>query len=375
MQIQPLHIPTSIRNSAFPLEKINISKIEGIQEGISLFEGVKMEDIRFLTKWFQVLNLARGCREQCTFCLRNALAPIKETANQINTILWDDLKRVTKGFSTLSERLGFNVLQGNSHITLFEDANLPVAKIKDSKGDIHNTREALQEIYEKLGLPLVLVTSGWAVNDMFSQKSAEELCSYIQNNPKSIKEFAISVNPFYSSTKEVYIEKVVNALKTFLPLFKNNIEIGSILLKYNYPNRINNHETAKSLYEEIYNRLKIITKSSLEGYESLNPKNVTRHDESNYIENKGRGQKFFLPEEVERNNKKLFVESFEWLTMNEEQKREHAYNFMTKNIDINGQVYLITPSEQLVETDIQLGYLNKGKTTARIHSDRMFKKF
>ena len=105
MKIQPLHISSSIKNSAFPLERINLSKIEGIQEGIPLFDGVKMEDIKFLTKWFQVLNLARGCREQCTFCLRNALAPIKETANQINTILWDDLKRFTEGFSTLSERL------------------------------------------------------------------------------------------------------------------------------------------------------------------------------------------------------------------------------------------------------------------------------
>ncbi len=48
---------------------------------------------------------------------------------------------------------------------------------------------------------------------------------------------------------------------------------------------------------------------------------------------------------------------------------------MTKNVDINGQVYLITPSEQLVESDIQLGYLNKGKKTAGIHSDIRFKKF
>ena len=66
-------------------------------------------------------------------------------------------------------------MQGNSHITLFEDANLPVAKIKDSKGDVHNTREALQEIYERLGLPLVLVTSGWNVQDKFSQKISRRI--------------------------------------------------------------------------------------------------------------------------------------------------------------------------------------------------------
>lgn len=384
MKIQPTGankylktLSAQIRETPFPLEKLDLRKLEGIQSDIALFENTKLEDVKFLTKWFQVLNLARGCCEQCTFCLRNALKPLKEGAEQINTILWEDLTRFTGGISKLNERLGFNILQGNSHITLFEDANLPVINIKDSQGDSHSLLESVKEIHESLNLPIVFVTAGWNPMDTNSQKSAEELCRYIQQNPDAAKEFAVSVNCFHVYNREYYTTKVANALKTFLPLYKDGI--ASILIKYNYANGIkseeNGYEAAKSLYEEIYAKLKILTGSSLEEYELLKPEYVTKHREDNYIENKGRGQKFFPEDAVEKNNKKLFVESFQWLTMTPEQKRDFAYNCTTKNVDINGNVYLITPSEQLIETQINLNYINKNKKTAPIHTDVKFKKF
>lgn len=369
-------ISPQIRDSAFPLEKIDTARIEGITKDIVLFENMKMEDIKFMSKWFQVLNLMRGCREQCTFCLRNAMKPLKETAQSINTILWDDLTRFTGGVAKLNERLGFNIFQGNTHITLFEDANLPDINIKDIEGENHNVKESVQEIYEKIGLPIVFVTAGWNPMDKKSQKSAEELCDYIRKNPECAKEFAVSVNPFHRYNDDFYTTKVANALKTFLPLYKNGV--ASILIKYNYPNGVgvekNGYEAAKNLYERIFEKLKLLTGSKLEEYPTLHPEFVTLHREDNYIENKGRGQKFFQPRTVEKNNKRLFVEKFNWMTMTPEQKRNHAYNYTTKNVDINGQVYLITPSEQLIETNMQLNFINKDKTTAPIHSDISYKK-
>lgn len=372
-------ISPEIRDTAFPLEKVKLPLLEGIQRDIAVFKDTSIEEITFLTKWFQVLNLARGCKEQCTFCLRNALPPLKKNSERISSILWDDLTRFTGGIAKLSERLGFNILQGNSHITLFEDANLPNVQIKDSEGSIHSVRDSVKEIYEKLGLPLVFVTAGWNPSDNESQKSAEELCHYIIQNPDCVKEFGISVNPFHRYNREFYTTKIANTINTFLPLYENGTEIGSILLKYNYPNGINvdknGYEAACEIYKEIFSKLKILTGSSLENYDILNPKNVTQHREDNYIENKGRGQRFFPAESVEKNNKKLFVESFRWLTMTPEEKRDAAYNFTTKNIDINGQVYLITPSEQLIETPLRLNFINKDKITAPIHSDIKFRKF
>ena len=362
-----------LSRSSFPLEKIDLKKIEGIQTGIPLFEGINLETVKFLTKWFQVLNLTRGCREKCTFCLRDAKTPLKETHNTINTILWEDLLRFTEGFGKLGERLGVNPFQGNSHITLFEDANLPDAIIKDNNGTEHSIKDAIQNIYENIRLPFVFVTSGWNINNKKVQKAAEEICDYIMQTPDCTKEFSISVNPFYAGKREHYIEKAVNTLKTFLPLFKTKKEKATILLKYNYPNGINadinGKDAAFKLYTDIFEQLKSICGSSLEGYEYLSPKNILKHRDDNFIENKGKGQNFFSTEEVEKNNNKLFKESFEWMTLTSAQKKEYAYNFTTKNVDINGQIYLITPSEQEIETDIGLNYINKNKKTAKIHSD------
>lgn len=365
-----------LRAAEFPLEKLDLKMIEGIQSDIPLFKTNSMKEIKFISKWFQVLNLMRGCVENCTFCLRNAQKPIKETSETINTILWEDFLRFTKGFAKLGERLDVNPLKGNSHITLFEDSNMPVARMKDLNGRIHSTSEAVKELFSKLNIPIVFVTSGWNKNDKFAQKTAEELCKYVSQNPECAREFAVSVNPFFYGAREKYIEKVANVLKTFLPLFKNGTEVGSTLFKHNYPNgkeaEITGELAAKKLYQEIYAQLQKITDSSLSDYERLKPDFVTRHKESNLIENKGRGQRFFSQDEVSQNNKKLFIETFEWLTLTPEQKRQRAYECMTKNVNINGKVYLMTPSEQRISTNIGLNFINKDKQTATIHTDKNF---
>ena len=45
---------------------------------------------------------------------------------------------------------------------------------------------------------------------------------------------------------------------------------------------------------------------------------------------------------------------------------------MTKNVDINGQIYLMTPSEQRISTNIGLNFINKDKQTAIIHTNKEF---
>ena len=54
-------IPTKVKLSEYPLTKIDLSKIDGIQQDIPLFKGVKIEDIAFITKRLETLNLFRGC--------------------------------------------------------------------------------------------------------------------------------------------------------------------------------------------------------------------------------------------------------------------------------------------------------------------------
>ena len=78
-----------------------------------------MRDIAFLTKRFETLNLFRGCRVNCSHCLKDAKPPQKGC----ETILFEDLMRFLDGFRELGERLGFNVFQGNKYVNIIDDAN------------------------------------------------------------------------------------------------------------------------------------------------------------------------------------------------------------------------------------------------------------
>ncbi|MBQ2611357.1 hypothetical protein IJF81_03085, partial [bacterium] len=78
---------SDLRSAQFPLEVINTRKLEGLQNGIDLFQNVSMDEIKFLSKNFSVVNLQRGCKQGCKFCLRNALKPLTETATQISSVL------------------------------------------------------------------------------------------------------------------------------------------------------------------------------------------------------------------------------------------------------------------------------------------------
>ncbi|MBQ2610818.1 hypothetical protein IJF81_00340, partial [bacterium] len=270
-------------------------------------------------------------------------------------------------------RMGVNVLGGNSYLSVFEDSNLPELILKDKLGSKYDVADAVKLLYENLRIPVTFVTAGWNPKNLEHQKSAEKLLQYVLNIPESSTEFAVSVNPFFSGSRKAYIEKVSNTLKTFLPLFSDDRRIGSILIKYNYPSGIgadiNGFESASKLYEEIFAELQKITGSNLENYTILHPKNVNVIKPSNFIESKGRGMKFFQPSEAEKKMRELNMKSFNWLTMTPEQKADFAYNCTTKNVDINGNIYLITPDEQMIKTDLNLNYINSGKNTREVHSD------
>ena len=111
-------IPKEKFGAEFPLEKVDLKELEEIQAGIPLFEGISLEEIKFIVKNFSVLNIARGCSSGCSHCLRDAKAP---NGQSLTTILWDDLKRFVTGFESLNERLGADIFKGNKYIVLHDD--------------------------------------------------------------------------------------------------------------------------------------------------------------------------------------------------------------------------------------------------------------
>ena len=377
-------LPNSIKDSKYPLSKLDTKFLEGIQSGIPLFQGEKhlaMNSISFLSTRFETLNLFRGCTVGCSHCLKDA------QANGHRSILFEDLERFLNGFKTLNERLGFNVFNGNKYLSIVDDSNpsdFPILG-KDRK---HSVVEAIEKIYEKLNIPILFVTSGWNKGSGYAQKASEELANAIQKNPSMIESVDISINPFVGILEKsreasknnnqdkadflrnVYTSRMANVLATFLNAFASN---KAQIIYRHAPNaegnELVNEVATKKLYEEIYTKLRKLVGSAIDNIPQLKPEELTRFDKSRLIESSGRGRQFFSSEINLREQEQLIDEAIEWECLSNEEKFKTLNDYALKCVDIDGSVYATMPSNKVdyisapieltVSTDIKLNYENK----------------
>lgn len=386
-------IPSSVKDSKYPLSKLDLKGLEGVQKGIPLFEGSKpltMDLISFITKRIETLNLFRGCTVGCSHCLKDAKAEVRKS------ILFEDLERFLDGFKTLNERLGFNVLNGNKYLSIVDDSNpsdFPISG-KDRK---HSVVEAIKEIYEKLNIPILFVTSGWNKGSHYAQNASEELAKAIQKNPSMIESVDISINPFVGILdksreasrnhnqnkadflRNVYTSRMANVLSTFIKAFENNK--ARIIYRHAsniQGNELVNENAAKKLYEEIYAKLRKSVGSALDNVPSLKPEQLTKFDKTHLIEPSGRGRKYFSADTNLKMQEQLIDEALEWESLSEQEKFNFLKDYALKCIDIDGSVYTTMPANKVqfvsapieltLPTKIKLNYENK-KATTPVFSD------
>lgn len=365
-------LPNKTKLAEFPLTMIDLSKIDGIQKDIPLFDGVSMPDIAFITKHLETLNLFRGCKIGCTHCLKNAIAPKKGR----ESILFEDLQRFVDGFSKLSERLGFNALNGNKYLNIIDDSNPIDLPIKGLSKE-HSVSEAMKLIYEKLNIPTLFVTSGWDIkgkNAEYSKQAAKDIVKMVQKNSESVADIQISVNPFMKVQN--YAERMAEALETFLELFK--IDKARIIYRHSDKGfEGTNEAAARNLYEKIYKLLQKITDSKLEQFPMLKPEAVTEFDKHHLIEPSGRGRRYFSYDRNMQLQQELINDAIEWNSLTKNRKKQILQDNAVKCIDIDGSVYttkpssaeyVATPIELTIPTDIKLNYINKEKPN-KIFSD------
>ena len=380
-------LPNSIKESKYPLSKLDTKFLEGIQSGIPLFQGEKhltMNSISFLSTRFETLNLFRGCTVGCSHCLKDA------QANGHRSILFEDLERFLNGFKTLNERLGFNVFNGNKYLSIVDDSNPSDFPI-EGKDRKHSIVEAIEKIYEKLNIPILFVTSGWNKGSGYAQKASEELANAIQKNPSMIESVDISINPFVGILEKsreasknnnqdkadflrnVYTSRMANVLATFLNAFASN---KAQIIYRHAPNaegnELVNEVATKKLYEEIYTKLKKLVGSAIDNIPQLKPEELTRFDKSHLIESSGRGRQFFSSEINLREQEQLIDEAIEWECLSNEEKFKTLNDYALKCVDIDGSVYATMPSNKVdyisapieltIPTDIKLNYENKTPT-------------
>ena len=381
-------IPNTIKDSQYPLSKLDTKFLEGIQSEIPLFQGEKpltMNSISFITKRFETLNLFRGCTVGCSHCLKDA------QANGRRSILFEDLERFLNGFKTLNERLGFNVFNGNKYLSIVDDSNPSDFPI-EGKYAKHSVNEAIKQIYDKLNIPILYVTSGWNRSANYAQKSAEELASSIQKTPEMIESVDISINPFVGILEKsreasknnnqdkadflrnVYTSRMANVLNVFFEALEQN---KAKIIYRHAPNiegnEFVNENATKKLYEEIYVKLQKIVGAAIEKVPKLKPENLTQFDKSHFIEASGRGRRFFRSETNFLEQQQLIDEAIDWECLNEQEKFVKLRDGALKCIDINGNVYTTMPAsnvdyisapiELTLPTKIQLNYENNKPTT------------
>ena len=395
------NIPQTVKNREFPLGEINLNQIEGIQKGIPLFDGgklggrgkcegklVSMADIDFVTRRLETLNLFRGCDVGCTHCLKNAIPWAKNS----RTILFEDLLRFTEGFKTLSERFGFNVLNGNKYLNIIDDSNPTDIPIRGLTGS-HSLSEAIKVIFENLRIPVLMVTSGWNAKSVTAQISAEKLAKDFKINPQSLKSFEVSVNPFAGIMeksrnslksgdieqanlyRKLYTNRITNAILTFFDLFLGKNPKGKLIYRHanNFEgNELVGEEETKKLYLEIFAKLKEKLGDRIKEAPTLSPDAVTEFDKSHLIEPSGRGRRYF-PYSYNMNlQSELISEAEKWNSMSAEEKQKFLRDYSVKCIDINGDVYTTFPAigvhsentmiEHTVPTNIKLNYLNQSES-------------
>lgn len=389
--------------------------LEGLQEGIDVFKGLKMKDIAFLGEDLHTITAKRGCYSHCAYCYTGAKKPVKSTQSTINSILFEDLKSISDGFKALRKRSGINFVHNNSNTKyqtiVFDSDNIDVT-VADLKGKIHEFPEINKMLYDATGIKGVFDTSGWAAKSKKHQERAEKIVQYY-SKPERMEEllqFNISINPFHSTlvkvnelkqkgrivaAKNIYdkhVERLANALFTCIPISTSE--------KFNTINRAFSDDIPNmngfyiddemELLTNVFNKLKqmciedlntnkkyIHTKTELEKIISIFAHKLRQEGEPLF-----RGAKVetdllvseplekLIKEKNPQMNEREFYKHFKMALHSEEayermqyfKKYRAAGRNYEKIIDANGKVYL-TDAYRVIPTDIQLNFLNKNKET------------
>lgn len=389
--------------------------LEGLQEGIDVFKGLKMKEIAFLGEDLHSIMAKRGCYSHCAYCYTGAQKPLKASQNTINSMIYEDLQSLTDGFKTLQKRSGINFIHNNSktrYQTLVFDADNIEVAIADRKGKIHEFPEINKMVYEATGVKGLFDTSGWAVKSKKHQERAERIVEYY-SKPEHMEEllqFNISINPFHSTlvkvnelkekgqieaAKNIYekhVERLANALFTCTPICKSE-KFNTInrAFAFDVPNMQGYYSVDEmNLLTDVFKKLKQMCINDL----NTNQKYIHSKDElesvlstfANKLEQEG--EMIFREAKIDTNliassnleklvksknpqmDKYEFYKHFKKALHNEElfekmrqykKYRTACMNYL-KIIDANGKVYL-TDAYRVIPTDIQLNFLNKNKET------------
>lgn len=371
------------------LDKCNLKKLEGIQNGIKVFEGLNIEQIYLLYKHLAIVATSHGCSNGCIHCFVDA-KPIRTTnSSQIKAMTWEDFKDLTEGFAELDKRLGFsktrkNPISKKPIIVPFIDADSMEITLKDKHGVEHDMIEIVHKINTDMHRVVLFDTAGWTPKNTRLQQRAEKYVQYMLSNAGGKEsEFVginLSLNPFHKINskyveylktdpvkaqkfRNIYTDRMANAFYTFTPLFeKKEFRLLNRALSMD-ANCDENYklEAHKQLIAEIREKLKARYISGRMSEENIR-KNIEMFDEktsqiaTHRVLAYGRMERLFKPHDKE------YILAQKTHLKN----TKHPTGVLIDNvygqliIDCNGKVYASDMAD-FFPTDICLNLNNKDK--------------
>ena len=401
-----------LHNCANPeaLKFFDAERLEGIQNGIKIFEGLSFPKIAYMISILKQIIVYRGCNNRCIHCYAEAQTPFYMRINDfISKIPFEDFENLINGFGELNKRLGFNVFKNTpkNFMALFHDADCSTIYLQDKNGKIYDYADLSKMVHDVTGKAVLFDTAGWNIKDKLTQKRMEDLVQKIvTSNEYDFMQFYISINPFHSimnksfelkkksdieksqKLKEIYTDRMANAIYTFLPLFdkKNfitdeslchfiirglvNVDISDAKSLYDYSIR-NTWDICRNIHKKLYEML-------TEDLMSACPKIVKNESQKRrYLDLvkeffsysiahlEGADISVTNKRLIEKMGKNTFDKYYKKISDRLYNSAEHGKYLKGGLINVNGHFYT-TNDIETYSTNINLNYSSKWKPSAPI---------
>lgn len=378
-------------NKHIPLGAYDLSKLEGIQYGIKVFEGLNIKQVIILVSCLHAICTSRTCSNGCVHCYADA-KPFhvkKDDTETITKMSWEDFCSLTEGIKEFANRMHKNVSNlapfPRTTIAPFVDADSMEIVLQDKNGKEYDMIDISKKIKQDLNCNTLFDTSGWTPKN---QKIQERAQRYVECINKQYDEghqnfiFNISLNPFHKLNskyveyinsdpkrakkfRELYTDRMANVFYTLIPL-QNVMVLNRALSNESSGNELYKRDAQQELIKEIRDKLEEKYKND----PSCTPKSITDNlDKFDFIVNEIKtgalGATGRLENLLDENDEDL-KESMKLHKLNHSHPKtiltNHAGHIGSVFVDANGRVYA-TDEYNTVKTDIQLNFKNKNKKT------------
>ena len=359
----------------------NLERINGIQKGIKVFDGLNINEIAFILKSPKVL-LNRCCSNNCIHCAYMATPSSNKTLDKMS---YEDFVSLIDGISELQNRVGENIIIADS-IGTFYDSDCMEIELKDRNGNVYDYIDCIELLNSKKFSPPIFDTSGWNPKSEKHQKRAEKFVEYLQKpqNSRKISQFNISINPFHiifakamelkskfrfikaKKMEENYVDRMANMLFTFTPLQDTDVQWGVLARaipgnksKYNY-NALYRIQIkiidalAKRYKQDLIGERKFVKNSSdINKYLDFYKRIIMGTEEYPSFDPIGRAESLFTDSEIENpleERKQAMIKGLD----------NGNIKYYARLINPNGKILLLN-DDISVTTDLELNFENKGK--------------